>query len=278
MALKKQNYDFVELLLKTESGIIVTPDKMYLLETRLSPVAQRHQFEHIDQMLERLKLVPDKALQKDIIEAMTTNETSFFRDSSPFDKFKNVMMPFYIKNRPNKHLRIWSAACSSGQEAYSLCMVIKEMGLLNQGWKFDIIGTDLSTDILEQAKRATYTQFEVQRGLPIQMLVKYFSQDGTNWKLKDEIKNMVDFKPLNLLHDFKHLGQFDIVFCRNVLIYFDVPTKGKILSNIAAQMKQDGVLMLGGAETVLGISDAFKIMTGERGLYLKPDSTFKPAG
>ena len=202
------------------------------------------------------------------VEAMTTNESFFFRDTKPFDQFKQICLPALLKARAaQKTIRIWSAACSSGQEAYSLAMILSEMGSQLAGWKIDIIGTDLSQEILTRAKDGMYSQFEVQRGLPITLLVKYFQQTGDRWKLSDTIRNKVQYREWNLLSDPAPLGKFDIVYCRNVLIYFDQPTKSKVLAGIAKQMPDDGYLFLGGAETVLGISDKFQLLPGQRGIY-----------
>jgi chemotaxis protein methyltransferase CheR len=180
-----------------------------------------------------------------------------------------VVLPMMLANRSGRRsVRIWSAACSSGQEAYSLCMLLLEEGAKLDGWRFEIIGTDLSSEMVEKSKAGIYTQFEVQRGLPITHLVKYFRQVGDKWQVSDKIRQMVNFREYNLLTDLTPLGQFDVVFCRNVLIYFDQPTKGKVLDSIAKLMPADGVLYLGGAETVLGITERFKPMENQRGLYV----------
>ncbi len=271
------DYKFFEDLLKRESGLIITPEKVYLLESRLMPVASKFGLAGLAAIAAKLRLQKDTELQCAVVEAMTTNETSFFRDNSPFQKLKSDILPYFLNNRPTKSLRIWSAACSSGQEPYSIAMLLREMAPQLAGWRFDIVATDLSNDILAQAKSGIYTQFEVQRGLPIQMLVKYFTQQAdSRWQIKDEIRDMVTFRTANLLQDVSLLGQFDIVFCRNVLIYFDVPTKAKVLGTIKNQIKSDGVLLLGGAETVLGISDSFKSLPNTKGLYVRQDSTFAP--
>jgi len=224
-------------------------------------------------MTSSLRGVAKPDLVKDVIEAMTTNETSFFRDLKPFDQFRDIIIPHLIKTRSaTKKVRIWCAAASSGQEPYSLCMLIKENAAKLAGWNFEIIGTDISTDILDIAKKGEYSQFEVQRGLPIQMLMKYFEQKGDRWALKSDIKSMVQYKYFNLLEPMTMLGKFDIIFCRNVLIYFDRDTKAKVLQNMAALMPDDGFVLLGGAETVLGVTDALKPMPNTRGIYIKPNN------
>lgn len=271
------DYKFFEEMLKRESGLIITPEKTYLLESRLMPVAAKFGLQGLSGIASRLRLAKDIELQRAVVEAMTTNETSFFRDNTPYQRLKADLLPYFLKSRPSKTLRIWSAACSSGQEPYSISMILREMGAQLAGWRFEIVATDLSNDILAQAKAGIYSQFEVQRGLPIQMLVKYFTQlEDQRWQVKQDIRDMVSFRQANLLQDFSVLGQFDIVFCRNVLIYFDVPTKAKVLDGIKRQMKPDSVLMLGGAETVIGISDSFKSVPDVKGVYVRQDSTFVP--
>jgi chemotaxis protein methyltransferase CheR len=204
---------------------------------------------------------------------MTTNESSFFRDQKPFDQFRQVVLPMMLGARAaRRQIRIWSAACSSGQEAYSLSMLLSDEAARLAGWRIEIVGTDISAEMVEKSKAGVYTQFEVQRGLPIQYLVKHFKQNGDKWQISDKLRQMVSFREFNLLGDLKPLGQFDIVFCRNVLIYFDQPTKAKVLGAISRLMPPDGVLYLGGAETVLGITDRFKPMDNQRGLYVLSDA------
>ena len=262
------DFDFICQILKTRSGLLLTNDKAYLLESRLLPVARKWKLATFDDLVRLIRQKNDEAVIRDVVEAMTTNESFFFRDTKPFDQFKQICLPAMMKARSaQKSLRIWSAACSSGQEAYSLAMILSEMGAQLNGWKIDIVGTDLSQEILNRAKEGLYSQFEVQRGLPITLLVKYFQQTGDRWKISDAIRSKVQYREWNLLNDPAPLGKFDIVFCRNVLIYFDQPTKTKVLAGIAKQMPEDGYLFLGGAETVLGISDKFQLLPGQRGIY-----------
>ncbi|MGB0719364.1 MAG: CheR family methyltransferase [Bdellovibrionales bacterium] len=260
--------DLYAKLLKEKSGLIVSQDKAYLLESRLSPVAKSWGFETLSAMTQTLHGVPDAKLVEDIVEAMTTNETSFFRDTRPFDMFRDHLLT-YMKDarKVQKRVRIWCAAASSGQEPYTLAMVIKELAAEYPGWQFTITATDISNDILEQAKAGVYSQFEVQRGLPIQLLMKYFTQNGQSWQVCDALKSMISYRQFNLLHSMSGLGTFDIIFCRNVLIYFDEPTKGTVLANMARQLEPDGFLVLGGAETVIGITDAFAPVPNQRGAY-----------
>jgi len=266
--MRVEDFDMFATLLKQRSGLVLTKDKAYLLESRLMPVARKWNMKGLDELASTVRTRKDEALLRDITEAMTTNESSFFRDQRPFDLFRQVVLPKLMESRAAKRqIRIWSAACSSGQEAYSLAMLLAEDAAKLAGWRIEIVGTDISAEMVERAKAGIYTQFEVQRGLPIQMLVKHFKQQGDKWQIGPNLRQMVSFREWNLLGDLGGLGQFDIVFCRNVLIYFDQPTKTKVLEGIVRQMPPDGVLYLGGAETVLGITDRFKPVDGQRGLY-----------
>jgi len=203
---------------------------------------------------------------------MTTNETFFFRDKIPFDHLREIL-PALMQARANRRsLRIWSAACSTGQEPYSIAMLLKEAGQVLAGWRTEIVATDLSQGVLEKSKSGLFSQFEVQRGLPIQLLVKHFTQIGELWQLNADIRSMVQHRQLNLLQDFSQLGMFDVIFCRNVLIYFDQDTKAAIFERLVKQLEPDGMLMLGAAESVVGITDAFKPCPEKRGLY-RPNLT-----
>lgn len=267
------DFDIYRDLLKEKSGLVVTQDKIYLLESRLGPVAKKWGYASLEAMTMALQSAPKPELVTDVVEAMTTNETSFFRDTRPFDQFKATILPKMMEKRAAaKKLRIWCAASSSGQEPYSLVMILEELKTKMPGWKVDILATDISNDILAQARQGIYTQFEVQRGLPIQMLMGHFTQDGDKWKLSDAVKKQVTFQKFNLLDNMAGLGKFDIIFCRNVLIYFDEPTKRGVLERMAKQIEPDGFLLLGGAETVLGITDEFRLMPDQRGLYVRKES------
>lgn len=275
--MRVEDFDMFSTLLKQRSGLVLTRDKAYLLESRLMPVARKWNMKGLEELATTVRTRKDEALLRDITEAMTTNESSFFRDQKPFDQFRQLVLPRMMEARASRRsLRIWSAACSSGQEGYSLSMLLNEEGAKLAGWRIEIVGTDISAEMVERSKAGVYTQFEVQRGLPITMLVKHFKQNGDKWQISQQLRQMVSFREWNLLGDLSALGQFDIVFCRNVLIYFDQPTKAKVLEGIARQMPQDGVLYLGGAETVLGITDRFKPVEGQRGLYSL--GGFAPAG
>jgi chemotaxis protein methyltransferase CheR len=234
----------------------------------LLPLARKAGLTSISDLVQKMKGGLE-ALTLDVVEAMTTNETFFFRDKLPFDHFKGTVIPELLKARANRRtLRIWCAAASTGQEPYSLAMILKEMGPALAGWRVDIIATDLSEGVLEKSKSGIYSQFEVQRGLPIQMLVQHFKQTGEMWQLNADIRAMVQYRSLNLLQDFTHLGRFDVIFCRNVLIYFDQETKIDIFSRLLKVHEPDGHLFLGAAETVVGLTDAYRPCPLRRGVYL----------
>jgi len=272
--MKPDDFEFLATLVKDRSGLVLTPDKSYLLESRLMPVARKRGMKGLEDLVASMRTRMDNMLADEITEAMTTNESFFFRDIKPFDIFRDVVLPNALKKRAStKKLRIWCAAASSGQEPYSLGMLLKEAGPKLAGWKIEIIGTDISKDILNKAREGMYSQFEVQRGLPVQLLVKYFKKKDDLWQIDDAIRSMVQYKEFNLLESMQSFGTFDIVFCRNVLIYFHQPTKSDVLARMSRQMADDAVLYLGGAETVLGISDAFQPVKGLRGLYEKKNST-----
>ncbi|HWZ39282.1 MAG TPA: protein-glutamate O-methyltransferase CheR [Bradyrhizobium sp.] len=262
------DYDFLRGLLKQRSGLDLSADKHYLVESRLVPLARKAGLPGIAELVQRMKGGGAEVLTTEVVEAMTTNETFFFRDKIPFDHLRDTIVPALLQSRSNrKSLRIWSAACSTGQEPYSIAMCLKEKGAALSGWRIEIVATDLSKEVLEKSRSGIYSQFEVQRGLPIQLLVKYFAQVGELWQLNSEIRGMVQHRQLNLLHDFAHLGKFDVIFCRNVLIYFDQETKINIFDRMAKVMEVDGMLMLGAAESVVGITDAFRPLADKRGLY-----------
>ena len=265
--MKPQSFEVFAALLRNGSGLVIGPDKHYLLESRLGPIMKQHGMRDLDGLADRLR-AGAPPIERAVVEAMTTNESFFFRDEKPFTHFRAQALPKLVANRPAAaKLRIWSAAASSGQEAYSLAMILAECRATLGGRPVEIVGTDLARDQLARAQAGVYSQFEVQRGLPIAMLVKYFRKDGANWQINDPLRAMISFREWNLLADPRPLGNFDIVFCRNVLIYFDQATKSRVLDAIARQMPPDGLLYLGGAETVLGITDRFNAVPGERGVY-----------
>jgi chemotaxis protein methyltransferase CheR len=266
------DYEYLRKLLKDHSGLDLSADKQYLIESRLLPLSRKAGLSGISELVQKMK-GGSTAIIAQVVEAMTTNETFFFRDKVPFDHFRDSIMPEILKARASrKSLRIWCAAGSTGQEPYSLAMCLKEMGAALAGWRVEILATDLSQEVIEKSKAGIYSQFEVQRGLPIQMLVKYFKQNGELWQINADVRAMIQHRQLNLLHDFSQLGVFDVIFCRNVLIYFDQETKIKIFDRLAKVVEPDGFLVLGAAETVVGLTDAFKPYPERRGLYRPNDA------
>jgi chemotaxis protein methyltransferase CheR len=260
-------YEYLQKLLKDRSGLILSADKQYLVESRLIPLARRSSLAGISELVAKMKAGAEPLVIA-VVEAMTTNETFFFRDKVPFEHFKETIMPALLEARKHRRaIRIWCAASSTGQEPYSLAMILKEMGASLSGWRTEIVATDLSQEVLEKSKAGIFSQFEVQRGLPIQLLVKHFTQINETWQLSPEIRAMVQFRQLNLLHDFSQLGTFDIIFCRNVLIYFDQDTKVNVFNRLTKVIEPDGFLVLGAAETVVGLSTGFVPYPERRGLY-----------
>lgn len=262
------DYDYLRGMLKERSGLMLSGEKQYLVESRLTPLARKAGLRSLGELVMKLRGPNAERLIAEVVEAMTTNESFFFRDKTPFEHFRDSILPSLIAARENRRrIRIWCAAASAGQEPYSLAMTLKEFSGLPPDLRVEILATDISTEILEKAKSGVYTQFEVQRGLPIQLLVKYFSKIGDMWQIAPELRAMVQFRPLNLMRDFSNLGTFDLVFCRNVLIYFDQPTKIDVLSRLADVTAADGYLCLGAAETVVGLTDVFKAVPDKRGFY-----------
>jgi len=258
-------------MVKARAGIVLASDKTYLLETRLAPLLRREGIASLDALALRLR-DPRRAeaLAREAVEALTTNESSFFRDGKPFEHLRGVLPRLAAARPPDRPLRIWSAACSTGQEAYSAAMVLAESaGAGCSALRAEILGTDISREVLARAREGSFTQFEVQRGLPARLLAKFFKPeaDGGRWRIAPELRAMARFEEANLLGDLGRFGRFDVIFCRNVLIYFDAPTKARVLGALARQLAPDGALYLGGAETVLGLTDQLVPMAGERGVY-----------
>jgi chemotaxis protein methyltransferase CheR len=272
------DYDFLRKCLKGRSGLALSADKQYLVESRLLPVARKAGLGGLPDLVAALRRGDDDSLMTKVVEAMTTNETFFFRDKAPFETFRSTVLPALLSaRRASRCIRIWCAAASSGQEPYSLAMMLKELDRDLPGWRIELLATDLSGDVLERARRGIYSQFEVQRGLPIQLLIKYFTQVGDMWQIAPEIRAMVKFQQFNLLADFARLGVFDLIFCRNVLIYFDQPTKTLALDRLAGVLAADGYLALGAAETVVGLTDGFTTIADLRGFYAPKRRMWPPA-
>lgn len=259
MTIAPQDFDYIRELVKKDAAIILEPGKEYLVETRLLPVLRKTEIESLERLVNILKTKTNPALRDLVIEALTTNETLFFRDLEPFEVLRSTIIPELITKRAcTRTLRIWSAACSTGQEPYSIAMLIRDRFPQLVDWKVEIVATDLSTAVLERATQGRFSQYEVNRGLPAAYLVKYFAKDGQNWIIRPEIRSMVNFRVQNLIAAFTEIPTVDIVFVRNVLIYFDVGTKRKILDEILKVLQSDGFLFLGGAETTVGIHDGIE--------------------
>jgi chemotaxis protein methyltransferase CheR len=257
-------------LLHRRSGLVVTADKARLIESKLAPVARRFGFRDCGALFAELPHPPEE-LARAITEAMTTNESSFFRDRVPFEHFRDAMAPALCASRAAKRrLRIWCAAAACGQEAYSLAILLDEMGLAAQGWKIDLIATDLSAEAIARAKEGLYSHYEVQRGLSVQLLLKHFTPEGANWRIAERLRRMVSFRTFNLLDHFGWLGEMDVIFCRNALIYFDTHTKAAVIGKLAETLAPDGTLVLGAKESGVDMSGwgAERV----RGIYVRPRS------
>ena len=267
--ISNENYTFLQREVYKTSGIVLDETKRYLLEARLLPIARRENLRTINDLCALMRATTRPTLARDVTEAMTTNETLFFRDALPFKALREKLLPALMDQRKlTRTLKFWSAASSSGQEAYSLAMMLLEMGL--QDWDIQILGTDLSERMIERAKAGKYIQIEVNRGLPAPYLVKYFDRKGLEWQLKDQVRRMVTFRQFDLRQPMTAVGTFDYVFCRNVLIYFDVETKKNILKQIAGALCPGGGLIMGAAEHTIGLSDAFERKTLEgANFYIK---------
>lgn len=263
-------FEFLRKFLKERSGLMLLPTKQYLVESRLMPVVRRAKLAGIGDLVKRLQEPAAEALRVAVTEAMTINESFFLRDKIPFDRFRDTILPWLLSARaPRKRIRIWCSAAATGQEPYSLAMILDAAACMLQGWRVEILATDISHEMIERARAGTYNQFEVQRGLPVQMLLKHFEQVGDQWRISEKLRGMVQFRQMNLLDDFASLGTFDVIFCRNVLIYFDISTKIAVLERLSQVLARDGFLVLGAAETVVGLTGAFVPHPDKRGLYLR---------
>lgn len=261
MAISKQNFDFVSAFVEKQAAIVLEPEKEYLVESRLQPLAREEGFTSLDEYVDAVRAAPlVNGRHSRIVDALTTNETTFFRDHFPFEALRKTLLPEHFRrNATSKTLTLWSAACSTGQEPYSLAMMLRrEFPKESEEWTIRIVATDLSKRVLAQAEAGSYTQFEVNRGLPAPYLIRYFAKDGQNWAIKDEIKKMVDFKQLNLMHSWALIPRCDFVFIRNVLIYFDVETKREIFERMKSVLTPNSYMFLGGGETTAHIHTGFE--------------------
>lgn len=262
------DFDYFCQLIRERSGLVLTSDKGYLVESRLAPVARGEQLADVGALLERLRKGATEILVQRCVDALATHESYFFRDSTPFIQLAETVLPELIRARQStRSLRIWCAACSSGQEPYSVAMVLQELGHKLSGYQLEIIGTDMSQSILAKARSGLYSDFEVKRGLSEPRLKRWFKAEGGAWSVSPILREMVQFRPHNLLRGMAGMGTFDVILCRNVLIYFDVENKRRILENVAGSLAADGTLILGTAETVLGMASLLEPTPGSRGLY-----------
>jgi chemotaxis protein methyltransferase CheR len=267
MTLTAQEFAFISSLVRRDAAIVLEPGKEYLVEARLMPLARQTGLATVSEFVTRAQQRPEPEVQRRIVDALTTNETSFFRDGEPFVAMTSVILPDLLSRRGgNRHLKVWSAACSSGQEPYTLA--IQLLDNLPGGWTFEILGTDISTEMLTRAEAGQYTQLEVNLGLPAASLVRHFERVGTHWRVSSRLRRNVSFRRLNLAAPLPPLPLFDVIFLRNVLIYFDVETKRSVLQRVSAALKPDGWLFLGSAETTIGIDDRFeRVVTGRTSAY-----------
>jgi two-component system, chemotaxis family, protein-glutamate methylesterase/glutaminase len=271
LALTEAQFGYVADLVRRSSAIVIDTSKGYLVESRLTPIAQRHGLGSVRDLVQRLQGSVQNGLHAEVIDAMTTNETSWYRDVSPFQALEKWVLPALLKARAeSRQLVIWSAACSSGQEPYSIAMLLREhFGELTD-WYVRILASDLSTKMLTRAATGRYTQLEVNRGLPANLLVKYFTRDGMHWQISDEIRRMVEFRSINLVQPWPHVPTVDVVLLRNVLIYFDLPTKRAVLDRVRRIMRPDGYLFLGAAESPLNIHDGYARAPFDRSACYQP--------
>lgn len=262
-------FDYFRDIVHRRAAIILENGKEYLVETRLGPVAKAAGLASIDELVGKVRGNEHSPLATQVIEAMTINETSFFRDVHPFDALRAKILPALTKARAaTKSLRVWCAAASTGQEPYSIAMSILDSAPHARDWKVDITATDINATVLARARAGVFKQFEVNRGLPASCLTAHFERKGIDWELKQHVRQMVKFSELNLRDSFGHLGTVDVVFIRNVLIYFDVETKKSILARIRRLLAPDGYLVLGGAETTLNLDDSFQpVRVGPTTIY-----------
>ena len=265
--MKSEEFQIISNFVRKSSGIILSQAKEYLVDSRLKPIAEQFGFSDVSALARSLERA-NREVKLAVTDAMTTNETFFFRDKTPFALFEEIILPAIVRSqRAAGRARIWCAAASTGQEPYSLAMLLIKHKRLWAGMRVEILATDISVSAIERAKAGRFSQFEVQRGLPVQLLVDHFVQDGTHWTISDQIRQMVKFFQLNLLDPYHLIGTVDVVYCRNVLIYFDAETKRKVLTSVRKVMREEGYLVLGAADTVMGSNGEFERADGKRGLY-----------
>jgi chemotaxis protein methyltransferase CheR len=264
----EQDFDFIRKLLVERCAIVLEPGKQYLVESRLTPLVRQLNLNSITELVGQLRQQSENGLYTQIVEAMVTTETSFFRDHNPFESLRKKVLPDLIeRRRAARTLNIWCAASSTGQEPYSVAILIREHFPELAGWNLTILASDLSRGVLARAIEGRYNQIEINRGMPATLLVKYFEQHGTTWQLKPEIRSMVKFQEINLARPWPHLPPMDLVMLRNVMIYFDTETKKSILQSVARLLKSDGYLLLGSAETTINLVDCFRRLARLKSAY-----------
>ena len=274
--MKADEVEVIRLVVQGRSGMIVNPERTYQMETQLAPLARREGFEDLSEMVQAIQTKRDSSLMWAVTEALTNNETCFFRDHAPFQQFRDEILPALAARRAGRPIRIWSAACSTGQEPYSLAMLVEDEASKYPGLNIELFGSDISERCIEKAQSGLYTQFEIQRGLPIRLLVRYFERNEETWTLSSRIRQMVRWRRVNLLADLRGLGQFDVIFCRNVISSFDPANARRVLKQLAGALPEDGRLVLGIDETLSGLTDAFEPLSGYRGVYA-PNPAFSEA-
>ncbi|HWE53988.1 MAG TPA: protein-glutamate O-methyltransferase CheR [Acidimicrobiales bacterium] len=264
------DFSYLQQLVLNRSAIVLSDDKEYLVESRLSPIARELGLEGVDAVLERLRLTRERALEDRVVEAMTTNETLWFRDVHPFNALRRTVFPEIIARRaPYRQLAVWSAASSSGQELYSITMLLAESFPQVMDWHLSLHGTDLSSEMVNKARAGKYTTLEINRGLPATMMVRNFDRDGSNYVLKDEVRRMTTFRQMNLAEPWPTLPKYDLILIRNVLIYFDLPTRKKILESAARCLDPNGYLFIGSSETMMGVTDVFEAATADGATFYR---------
>ncbi len=260
----------LQRFLSENAGLAFDPSKLFLAEDQLAPLARSRGHASVEALVAELQMRPDPLLTQAALEAMTTHETFFFRDRMIFEQFRTLMLPKLISERADtKRLRIWCAAGSTGQEAYSLAMVLDDEARKLQGWNVDVLSTDLSCKVTESARQAIYSQFEVQRGLPISYLLRYFRRDGENWQLAEHVKARVGFRQMNLISDFSRLGTFDVILCRNVLMYLDAAARRRVMDRMVPMLASGGYLVLGATETLAGAGAGIKLLPFQGSIGVK---------
>jgi chemotaxis protein methyltransferase CheR len=262
------DFEFFCRLVLERSGLVLTSEKGYLVKSRLEPVTRSKGLPSVEALLAKIRAERPEGLIQACVNALATHESYFFRDGAPFEQLVQNQLPALIDARQSsKRLRIWCAACSSGQEPYSIAIVLQEMGARLVGWNLEILGTDMSGSILQKAEAGLYSDFEVKRGLSPQRLSRWFAAENGAWRISPVLRQMVQFKPHNLLQGPSGFGVFDLILCRNVLIYFNIENKRLVLGGLARALAPDGALLLGTAETVLGLGSDFEAAPAARGSY-----------